>query len=268
MIWGRLIGAVLGFLVAGSVGVLIGLFIGAVFDRGFVGQDGLYSKHQRFVRDVYFKTVFQIMGYVAKIDGRVTQDEIQTARMMMHRMNLNDRQVVQAIQFFRQGKAPNFNFDAAIIELYAACHNQPALLQRFIETQFQSASASGFNVEKSRLLETMCQRLHVTPMFHGYGEHAHYTQSGRRRQRSRQQHQHQSSFQPKSNLQTDYKTLEIEQAAPDAAVKKAYRKLISANHPDKLVSKGLSEADIKRATEKTQTIRRAYERIMAARGIR
>ncbi len=54
--------------------------------------------------------------------------------------------------------------------------------------------------------------------------------------------------------------------ASDAEVKKAYRRLMSQNHPDKLVARGLPEEMMKVATEKTQEIKAAYEQVKAARG--
>lgn len=54
-------------------------------------------------------------------------------------------------------------------------------------------------------------------------------------------------------------------AASDSEVKRAYRRLISQHHPDKLVAKGLPEEMMTMAKEKTQKIRKAYEIISAAR---
>ena len=51
-------------------------------------------------------------------------------------------------------------------------------------------------------------------------------------------------------------------------LKKAYRKLISQHHPDKLVSKGLPEEMMKIATEKTREIKEAYEFIKEHRSSR
>ena len=48
-------------------------------------------------------------------------------------------------------------------------------------------------------------------------------------------------------------------------VKKAYQRLLSANHPDKLMSQGLSAEELSQANKKTQMIRAAYERIEKAR---
>jgi len=54
--------------------------------------------------------------------------------------------------------------------------------------------------------------------------------------------------------------------ADDDEIKKAYRRLMNQHHPDKLVSKGLPEEMIRLATQKTQEIKAAYERIRQARG--
>jgi DnaJ like chaperone protein len=73
---------------------------------------------------------------------------------------------------------------------------------------------------------------------------------------------------PTPSLAEDHAVLDVAESASDAEVKKAYRRLMSQHHPDKLVSKGLPEEMIKVATEKTQQIRKAYERIKTARGMR
>jgi DnaJ-domain-containing protein 1 len=55
------------------------------------------------------------------------------------------------------------------------------------------------------------------------------------------------------------------QDEPDT-IKKAYRRLMSQHHPDKLVSKGLPEEMMRIAAQKTREIREAYERVREARG--
>jgi DnaJ like chaperone protein len=50
-------------------------------------------------------------------------------------------------------------------------------------------------------------------------------------------------------------------------VKRAYRRLISQHHPDKLVSKGLPEEMMKMAAQKTDEIKKAYEQIKEARAM-
>ena len=63
-----------------------------------------------------------------------------------------------------------------------------------------------------------------------------------------------------------YPILGLTPQADDEELKKAYRRLMNQHHPDKLVSKGLPEEMIRLATQKTQEIKAAYERIRKARG--
>ena len=58
-----------------------------------------------------------------------------------------------------------------------------------------------------------------------------------------------------------YQLLGVAPDASDAEVKKAYRRLTNQHHPDKLVAKGMPEEMVKLANEKTQEIRKAWERI-------
>jgi len=62
--------------------------------------------------------------------------------------------------------------------------------------------------------------------------------------------------------------LGVAPGASDAEVKRAYRKQMSENHPDKLVARGLPESMLEIAKQKTQAIQAAWERIREARGMR
>ena len=67
-------------------------------------------------------------------------------------------------------------------------------------------------------------------------------------------------------LSDAYQLLGIDKTADKTAAKRAYRKLMSQHHPDKLVAKGLPPEMIKIATEKTQAIKAAYDLIKDRRG--
>jgi DnaJ like chaperone protein len=62
-----------------------------------------------------------------------------------------------------------------------------------------------------------------------------------------------------------YKILEIEKAASDDDVKRAYRKMAKKYHPDKVITE--NEAIKKGAEEKFKEVQRAYEQIQKERGI-
>jgi DnaJ like chaperone protein len=69
-----------------------------------------------------------------------------------------------------------------------------------------------------------------------------------------------------SSLEQAYALLEIPTTANKTEVKKAYRRSISRNHPDKLIAKGVPEAMIRLANEKTHKLTQAYEMICKNKG--
>ena len=71
-----------------------------------------------------------------------------------------------------------------------------------------------------------------------------------------------------SALASAYDTLGVAADASDAEVKKAWRKLMSEHHPDKLVAKGLPEEMMRIAKERAQDIQAAYDTIKQSRGMR
>jgi len=64
------------------------------------------------------------------------------------------------------------------------------------------------------------------------------------------------------------KVLGVTEDASDQEVKKAYRRLMSEHHPDKLAARGVPEEMIRVSTEKTAEISKAYDMIKEARGMR
>jgi DnaJ like chaperone protein len=81
-------------------------------------------------------------------------------------------------------------------------------------------------------------------------------------------HSHQPDQAAGLSQEDAYAILNIDPSASDAEVKRAYRRLTSQHHPDKLAAKGLPEEMMKLAAEKTREIRDAYECIRTARGFR
>jgi DnaJ like chaperone protein len=56
--------------------------------------------------------------------------------------------------------------------------------------------------------------------------------------------------------------------ASNDEIKKAYRRLMSQHHPDKLVARGLPESMAGVAEQKTFEVRAAYEKLKARRGFK
>ena len=262
---GKIIGMILGFMLFGPVGLVVGLFLGHLVDLGALRRwfrsHTFTQSQQTKVQSIFFNTTFMIMGHVAKSDGRVSENEIRAARHIMAQMNLDERLKREAIHLFNEGKSPNFNLQVALVKLKGACWFQPSLLRVFLEIQVQMAQADAklMSDQKRQVLESICQQLGVSG-FH-FDQFEQRSQAGGSYQGYRQAPYQDS----KQVLREAYQILAVSSDASDAEVKKAYRRLMSQHHPDKLIAKGLPPEMIKMATQKTQQIKKAYEQICKAR---
>jgi DnaJ like chaperone protein len=215
-------------------------------------------------RTAFFAATFAVMGHIAKADGRVSEDEIRIARSAMDRMELDPGLRRLAQDLFGQGKRPEFPLDAVLQQLRRQCHRRRDLLRLFLEVQVEAALADGeLRPEEQRLLERIARQLgfsrpELDAVLAGLRAEASF-RGGFREETSR----------PGTGpgLPQAYAVLGIEPTADDAAVTRAYRRLMSQHHPDKLVSKGLPEEMIQLATRRTQEIKAAYERVKAERGL-
>jgi len=68
-------------------------------------------------------------------------------------------------------------------------------------------------------------------------------------------------------LEDAYKALGVSKDSSDAEIKRAYRKLMSQYHPDKLMGQGMPEDMIAMATEQAKEIQLAYDLIKKHRNI-
>ena len=247
---GKLLGGVFGYMTFGTLGALLGVYIGHKFDMGMANNPFDPEKQQR-IKKTFFKSTFAVMGHVAKADGQVSQEEIQMAQRVMAQMELSPEMKKEAIAQFNRGKESDFNLDAELDEFKQACQRQKNLVRMFIEVQLQAAYADGtLDDAEDRVLLHICGRLGI-PQFA-------YEQLKRMMGASQRRGTHQQS---RSTPEEAYAILGVSESATDAEVKKAYRRLISQHHPDKLVSKGLPDEMMKIAKEKTQAITEAYDTI-------
>lgn len=252
--WGKLIGGAFGYMLGGPLGALLGAALGHKFDKGIQFGDNLIdfdAGDQERIQAAFFTATFSVMGHIAKADGQVSNAEISNAEAIMTHMQLDPRQRKAAIELFNQGKSDQFNLHDVLVQFRQECHRRINLIQIFLEIQISTAFADrSLHPAERALLYRIGEQLGV----------------------SRQQLDHlfhlAGGVKPASSadeLREAYKILGVDRHASDAEVKKAYRRLMNQHHPDKLVAKGLPEEMIKLATEKTQTIKQAYEHIKKSR---
>jgi DnaJ like chaperone protein len=262
--YGKLIGAALGGIIGrGLFGAIVGLLIGHQFDRRARDEPSRISSDPRSLSLAFFRATFQSMGHVAKADGRVTEQEIDAARAAMRRFSLSETDVRRAIELFTEGKRADFPLEDVLRHLRAACAGREDLVRLFVQIQLEAAlQGGGLNPASRNVFARMCDALGISAMEFAALE-AMLRMQGRAGAGASRPSQSASS-----RLSDAYQVLGVRPDASDADVTLAYRRLMSQNHPDKLVANGLPESMIEAAHERTRRILEAYEVVRSHRGMK
>jgi len=266
MAWkGIFFGALIGFLTTRSIwGAVAGAIIGHMFDQSGVFGNAPAAASVSISHE-FFRTTFELMGHVAKSDGRVSEAEIDAARRLMQELRLGPAEISAAIACFRAGKSPAYDAELSIERLREACGLRHDLLRAFMELQLRAALAgNGISPPARAVLTRAAERLGMSGL-----EFAHMEASLRARQwRGGSPGARGARAADADSLAECYAELEVDANISDQEVTKAYRRQMSRHHPDKLVANGLPESMAQMAKEKTQRIQEAYEGIRSARGMR
>jgi DnaJ like chaperone protein len=264
--YGKLIGAVLGAIIGrGLLGAIVGFVIGHQFDRKAAGTSrparsgGVPS---RDLQTLFFRATFQVMGRVAKADGRVTEQEIEAARATMRRFSLSDADVQRAISLFTEGKSPDFALEDTLEAFRDASNGRADLRRLFVQIQLEAAlQAGGITAPARAVFARMCSTLGISAI-----EFAALEAMLRMRGAAGATG---AAARPAADRLADAcQVLGVRPDASDADVTLAYRRLMSQNHPDKLVANGLPLSMVEAAHERTRQILEAYEVIRKHRGMK
>lgn len=267
MIFGKLLGGLFGYAWFGILGGLFGIYVGHLFDKGLTKNfSGAGFSSQADTQKAFFRMTFIMMGRMAKVDGRVSKDEIKWAEYVMARMNLSAELRREAIELFNQGKSADTSLEQELQAFRRTVGRHATLIQMFLEIQIQAGYADGeLSQREHALLQQACSVLGIS----NFRFETIHQRIRAERAFANGQYQQYSGAQPQYSAedkrQEAYRVLGVDPDASDSDIKKAYRRLMSQHHPDKLVAKGLPEEMMKLAKEKTQEIQAAYETIKASR---
>jgi len=252
MLFVILIGGGIGYAFGGFPGFLIGAIAGVGLVRWAKWK---IRKRLRSVQSEFMKSVFAVMGAVCKADGVVTDDEIKVAEGLFEKFRLNAEQRQTAKAAFNRGKSDDFDLDAALAEFMRVSRGQSGLLQMFLQVQVAAVAADGeVHPAEHEMLVRVARGLGLSEQQVEQLEALLRGGAARGGGPTREK-----------ELEDAYKVLGVSSDVSDAELKRAYRKLMSENHPDKVAGRGMPESMREMAEEKTQAISHAYDLIKSAR---
>lgn len=272
---GKIIGALVGLLLfRHPFGLIIGGFFGHLWDIGALRPQPLRSG----APNSFIAPLFALAGAIAKSDGRVSEQEIAATENLMARMQLSPDQRASAIERFSAGKQPNFAVHLTIADLKAWTGGRRDLAFLLLDMLLDIVYAEGpLSPNKFALVRKLCWSLGVherelaaLAAMRGYAYAADGGAYGGQAYGSGRTYGYgydSAREAPRTSTGKDpYAVLGISRDAGEREIKRAYRKLISQHHPDKL---GDVPAELKRrAEERAREINAAYERIQEEKGFR
>jgi DnaJ like chaperone protein len=251
------IGALLGALFGGFSGLLIGAALG--YAAGTLLQQSVIGG-LRVVQSQLIDSTFAVMGALCKADNVVTRDEIDAVERIFTMLRLQEEQRRAAKDAFNRGKQPGFDLDGAVDRFARVSRRRAPLLQLFLQLQVMAVAADGrVHPAEHAMLVRVARRLGLQE--HDVAQLEALLRAGGAGPSA-------PGAQPAADRLADaYAALGVSPDATPAEIKRAYRKLISQNHPDKLAARGLPESMRAVAEERSREINTAYDLIKDAREI-
>lgn len=250
MSWmGKLVGGAIGFVLGGPIGAVAGATFGHAFDINDDQQPSIQNSvlsSGETSQLTFFVATFSMLAKLAKVDGRISEEEIDSIRAFMVKdLNLDAQSQNVAIRIFNAAIESPEPFSGFAAQFYNQFQAQSQFLELMIDILLRVSVADGRMSEKEESLI-----LEAVGIFR-------FNQDAYRRIKSKYV----------DDIQKYYSILNSEKSDSNEQIKKQYRKLVFEYHPDTIASKGLPEEFTKFANDKFREIQEAYEMVRKERGM-
>ena len=254
--FGKVIGCTIGFLLGGPLGAVAGMAFGHLSDKfkeiSGSGNESFYSRsysqrlnYTQQANMTFFVGCFSMLAKLAQADGEVTDAELRSIEdFMINDLRLDPISRNSAARIFYSAQESPEGFSGFAEQFYRQFRGNPQVLDIMMDILLRVAAAEG---GMSRAEETLI--LEAVRIF-GFSETKYRNMKQRYGLAS----------------ERNYAVLDLNSGASVEEIKKAYRRLVSEYHPDKLASKGVPEEFKAFASEKFREIQEAYEIIRKERG--
>lgn len=195
--------------------------------------------------------LFVLLGRLAKSDGRVVDGHIQQARLEMRSLDMSEAAQRRAIAAFNRGKSGNDRLRGYLRRLATQPHAAEGVLRACWRMVWADGRAS---VAERELILLWGKWLGWTTQ-QVQALAADYEPNKR-------------PLTSSAAYQEALRLLGVSATSEPSQIKRAYRRLLSRHHPDKIAGSGASQLQVREATEKTRELHSAYALIRERRDFR
>ncbi|QJC32840.1 co-chaperone DjlA [Enterobacteriaceae endosymbiont of Donacia semicuprea] len=253
--------------------ILISYVINKIYKFYFKKNYDIYN-----IKKIFFQITFEIMGYISKSKGFVSTNDIIMTTKLIKKMKLDNKDIIFVHKSFISGKKKNYPLIYKLNQLNFLIYKDTYLINKFLEIQLELSFINKYlNPKTRKILFIIFQELKISLyqimiivnklkyknkyinekdlFFH---KNYYQFQEKTKNNNFNYDNNHYYTNNDKSDLDQAYKLLGIKYNDDLLTIKRAYHKLISKYHPDKLISKGYTLKQLEIAKIKTQNIHKAY----------